>query len=154
MILRTPYCSRLRELSSNWNLMSYFRLQSTPRLTCKCAYVCVNMPSQFRDKRTMSTLEWKWVLSYVYIPVSSSAPGMEGYMPLGGGGSFLKMYPRWSLCIIYLLACQVRVTLGESCLCCCVPYYTCDVSRTLLLPFVCRLIVRLIPVSQTCQRTS
>ena len=31
----------------------------------------------------------------------------------------LKMYLRWSLCTLYLHACQARVTVGDSGLCCC-----------------------------------
>ena len=30
-----------------------------------------------------------------------------------------RMYLRWSLCSLYLHACQVRVTVGDSGLCCC-----------------------------------
>ena len=30
-----------------------------------------------------------------------------------------RMYPWWSLCTLYLHACQVRVTVGDSGLCCC-----------------------------------
>ena len=36
------------------------------------------------------------------------------------------MYYWWNLCALYLLACQVRVTVGDSGLCCCV---CCDVFR-------------------------
>ena len=32
---------------------------------------------------------------------------------------FLRMYLWWSLCALYLHACQVRVTVGDSGLCCC-----------------------------------
>ena len=31
----------------------------------------------------------------------------------------LRMYLWWSLCTLYLHACQVRVTVGDSGLCCC-----------------------------------
>ena len=35
-----------------------------------------------------------------------------------------KAYLRWSLCILYLHACQVIVTVGDSGLCCtCVTYF-------------------------------
>ena len=39
----------------------------------------------------------------------------------------LRMYPWWSLCILYLHACLVRVTTGDSDVCCCtcVKYFTC-----------------------------
>ena len=39
----------------------------------------------------------------------------------------LRMYLWWSLCTLYLHACQVRVTVGNSCLCCCacVTYFEC-----------------------------
>ena len=30
------------------------------------------------------------------------------------------MYLMWNLCTLYLLACQVKVTVGDSGLCCCV----------------------------------
>ena len=33
--------------------------------------------------------------------------------------SFYKMYLWWSFCTLYLHACQVRVTVGDSGLCCC-----------------------------------
>ena len=33
---------------------------------------------------------------------------------------YLRMYSRWSSCTLYLHACQVRVTVGDSVLCCCV----------------------------------
>ena len=38
-----------------------------------------------------------------------------------------RMYLWWSLCTLYLHACQVRVTLGDSGLCCCtcVTYFRC-----------------------------
>ena len=45
-------------------------------------------------------------------------------LPLGQTGSHLKMYLWWSLCTFYLHACQVRVTVGESGLCC----FTCVTS--------------------------
>ena len=32
----------------------------------------------------------------------------------------MKMYVWWSLCTLYLIACQVEVTVGDSGLCCCV----------------------------------
>ena len=38
----------------------------------------------------------------------------------GEGGMFQTMYLWWSLCTLYLLACQVRVTVGGSGLCYCV----------------------------------
>ena len=41
----------------------------------------------------------------------------------------LRMYLWWSLCTLYLLACQVRATVGDSGLCCCV-------SLTSFEPFV------------------
>ena len=37
----------------------------------------------------------------------------------------LRMYLWSGLCISYLLACQVRVTVQDSGLCCCVPCYMC-----------------------------
>ena len=39
--------------------------------------------------------------------------------PGGGGASFLVMYFWCSLCSLYLLACQVGVTVGDSGFCCC-----------------------------------
>ena len=45
----------------------------------------------------------------LYKPVSPSVPEMEGvYVPLGGI-LFLRMYLWWSLCTLYLLACQVEL---------------------------------------------
>ena len=41
------------------------------------------------------------------------------------------IYLWWSLCTFYLVACQVRVTVGSSGLCCCIPCYSCDVSQEL-----------------------
>ena len=38
---------------------------------------------------------------------------------------------------MYLLACQVIVTTGDSGLCCCVPCHTCDIKRAQLSPFAC-----------------
>ena len=43
------------------------------------------------------------------------------------------MHLWWSLCTLYLLACQVRVTVGDSGLCCC----TCYVFRALINSLVC-----------------
>ena len=42
----------------------------------------------------------------------------------------LRMYLRWNLCSLYLHACQVRVTVGDSCLCCCtcVMYFKCQLT--------------------------
>lgn len=42
-----------------------------------------------------------------------------------------RFYFQWSLSTLYLLACQVGVTVGDTGLCFCVPCYTCDVSRAL-----------------------
>ena len=43
-------------------------------------------------------------------------------MPWGSGTTIKikRMYLWWSLCALYLLACQVRVTVGDLGLCCCV----------------------------------
>ena len=46
---------------------------------------------------------------------------------------FLRMYFWWSLCTLYLHACQVRVTIGDSGLCCC----TCFVFQALTNSLVC-----------------
>ena len=45
--------------------------------------------------------------------------------------NILWMYLGWSLCTLYLLACQVRVTVGDSGLC------WCDVFRALINSLVC-----------------
>ena len=50
----------------------------------------------------------------LYTPASSSVPETEGIMYAIGG------HPFWSLCTLNLLACQVRVTVGDSYFCCCV----------------------------------
>ena len=42
-----------------------------------------------------------------------------------------------SLCTLNLLARQVTFAVGDSGLCCCVPRYSWDVCRALLIPFVC-----------------
>ena len=37
---------------------------------------------------------------------------------------YIRMYLWWSFCTLYLFACQVRVTVGDSSLCCtCVTYF-------------------------------
>ena len=43
------------------------------------------------------------------------------------GAPFLRMYLRWSLCTLYLLACQVRVTVGAQVF----VVFMCDVFRVL-----------------------
>ena len=53
---------------------------------------------------------------------------------------FLQTYRWWSLCTFYLLTCHMRVTIGDSGLCCCV---LCLLSAIIvLIPF---------PVSAECQ---
>ena len=47
------------------------------------------------------------------------------------------MHLLWSLCTFCLLAGQVTVIVGDSGLCCCVPYFTCNVCQVLFTPFVC-----------------
>ena len=42
----------------------------------------------------------------------------------------------WSVCSLCLLVCQLKVNVGDSAVCSCVPFYTCDVWRVLLPPFV------------------
>ena len=54
-------------------------------------------------------------------------------LPLGQTVSPLRMYLWWSLRTLYLLACQVRVTVGDSGLCCC----TCVTSFERLLISLC-----------------
>ena len=44
------------------------------------------------------------------------------------------MYPWWSFCTLYLLACQVTVTVGDSSLCCYVP---CLSSATFFFGLIC-----------------
>ena len=46
---------------------------------------------------------------------------------------YIGMYLSWSLCILYLHACQVKVAVGDSGLCCC----TCYVFRALINSLVC-----------------
>ena len=48
----------------------------------------------------------------------------------------LRMNLWRSSCTLYLPACQVRVTVGDSGLCCCVPCYTSDVYTALLTSFL------------------
>ena len=59
----------------------------------------------------------------LYTPVSQSVPEMEGIYATGGIFCLLlsRMYFWWSLCSLYLLACQVELPKGDSGLCCCVP---------------------------------
>ena len=55
-------------------------------------------------------------------------------------GTYILCNPlRMCLCFstLYRLAYQLRVTVGDSGLCCCVPCYSCAICRWLLLPFVC-----------------
>jgi len=64
---------------------------------------------------------------------------MEGVYADGGkpflvGDAYLA---EWSLCTVYLLACQVRITVGESGLCCC---GKCDVFQALVIA-LCLLIL-------------
>ena len=51
-------------------------------------------------------------------------------LPLGYTGSLVRMYLWWSWCTLYLHACQMRVTLGDSGLCCCtcVTYFKCQLT--------------------------
>ena len=50
-------------------------------------------------------------------------PANTGYINLDAWCTFhmwcMRMYLWWSLCTLYLHACQVRVTVGDSGLCCC-----------------------------------
>ena len=43
------------------------------------------------------------------------------------------MYLSWSFCTLYLLTCQVTVTVGDSNLCRCVACYMCDVYQAILI---------------------
>ena len=74
-------------------------------------YLCVYMLSQFEIKRLCPVLNNNWCLC---TPVSPSMPEMEDIYATGGH------YFKVSLFTLYLLACQVRVTIGDSGLCCCV----------------------------------
>ena len=54
----------------------------------------------------------------------------------------MRMYLWWSLCTLYsctlyLLACQVRVTIGDSCLCCCVCVTSFDIFWVLISSLAC-----------------
>lgn len=90
----------------------------------------------FVSKMTVSDLEQKLVLScactYLYRRVCLKWSVL--CMPLGV--SFSENVPRWSLCTLYLPACQVTANLGKSGLCSCVPCNTCNVYRALLMPVV------------------
>ena len=57
---------------------------------------------------------------------------MEGVYADGGKPFFVgeAYLAEWSLCTVYLLACQVRITVGESGLCCC---GKCDVFQALVI---------------------
>ena len=50
------------------------------------------------------------IVGYIYICVC---------VCVTGGHPFLRMYLWWSLCTLYLHACQLRVAVGDSGLCCC-----------------------------------
>ena len=57
----------------------------------------------------------------VYVPCISECTSGAVYVPCISGCTctlYFGMYFWWSLCTLYLLACQVRVTLGDSGLCC------------------------------------
>ena len=58
-----------------------------------------------------------------------------------------RMYLWWSLCTLYLLACQVRVTVGDSGLCF---WFLRDVFRALVNSFACWL--KVTPFSNRLQR--
>ena len=60
-------------------------LQFTLRSTCKCAYVCVYMLSQFRDHKdyVRSRIKIDSVVC-LYTPLSPSVPEMEGTYATGG----------------------------------------------------------------------
>ena len=81
-----------------------------------------------------------WLFVYLYVePVSRSKDYVRSWIKqntqkmvlsyacahlcrrvcLRGGHPFLRMYLWWSLCTLYLHACQVRATVGDSGLCCC-----------------------------------
>ena len=53
------------------------------------------------------------------LPVRTSLRRRQGWKK-ERGPPFLRMYLWWSLCTLNLFACQVRVTVGDSGLCCCV----------------------------------
>ena len=48
-----------------------------------------------------------------------NAQNMSSETDVFDSDPFLRMYLWWSLCAWYLHACQVRVTVGDSGLCCC-----------------------------------
>ena len=71
---------------------------------------------------------WIKIGSYAYTPVS---PVCLKCMPLGE--SILSEYMTlMELCTLYVLACKVIVTIGNSDFCCCVPCYICDLCWVLL----------------------
>ena len=76
-----------------------------------------------------------------YTPVLSSVHRNVGIWPTGKQPFFSFLFLRvrlsWILCTLYYLAHQVTIIVGDSCLCGCVPYCVCDVSRALLPPFAC-----------------
>ena len=70
--------------------------------------------------RVLNKTGFVWCL---YTPVSTSVSELEGMCAPEGGilfsFLFLTMYLSWSLCTLYLLAFQVRVTVGDASVCCC-----------------------------------
>ena len=106
-------------------------LQFTLRSTCKCAYVCVYMLSQFRDHKdyVRSRIKIDSVVC-LYTPVSPSMPEVDGIYASGGILSWRCTFDG----VIYTVFTRtpVGVTVGDSSLCCCVPC-----CRALLFPFAC-----------------
>ena len=104
--------------------------QFTLRLTCKCVDLCdynLNVEPVLRSED--SVLSW---IKKLYTPVSLSVPEMEGiYATLrgcrGGGGGGVLFWGCTSggvyVPCIKLLACQVRVTIGNSGLWFCVLWH-------------------------------
>ena len=80
-------------------------------------------------------------VSCVYTPVSPSVREMEDiYIHTtgeGGGASmgWVGMYVWWSLFTLYLLACQVRVTISDWGLCYCVCVTSCELINSIVRSF-------------------
>ena len=85
-----------------------------------CVFVCFCVWASFEIKGLCIQFWTKTgSLLCLYIPVLLSVPEMEGIYATGGH-PFLRLYLWWSLCTLYLRTNQVRVTVGNSGLCCCV----------------------------------
>ena len=87
---------------------------------CSCLCNLHQLPNDIQSSRRQLTA----VVRFCWRP---SPNALRYGIYATGGHPFLRMYLWWSLCTLYLHACQVRVTVGNSGLCCgtYVTYFAC-----------------------------